>query len=98
MRMFIYSLTHTHTYHFICSTLVYEMMTMERPFAGFPTNMVIWEVGNERVFPLRKLQEGCRFRQLVSNCWRSDQAKRPSFQELLLTLENNVGLSLCVCV
>ena len=73
------------------STLVYEMMTMERPFAGVPTDMVIWEVGNERMFPPRKLQEGCRFRQIVSNCWRADPERRPTFEDLLLTLENNVS-------
>ena len=64
---------------------------MERPFAGVPTEMVIWEVGNERLFPLRKLHEGCRFRQIVSNCWRADPEKRPTFEDLLLTLENNVS-------
>ena len=64
---------------------------MERPFAGVPTDLVIWEVGNERVFPLRKLQEGCRFRQIVSNCWRADPERRPTFEDLLLTLENNVS-------
>lgn len=64
---------------------------MEKPFAGVATNNVIWEVGNERTFPLRKLQEGCRFRQIVSNCWRGDQSKRPSFEDLLLTFENNVS-------
>ena len=65
---------------------------MERPFAGVPTDLVIWEVGNERVFPLRKLHEGCRFRQMVGNCWRGDPERRPSFEDLLLTLENNVSL------
>ena len=80
-----------YTYTLSYSTLVYEMMTTERPFANVPSNMVIWEVGNERVFPLRKLQDGCRFRQIVSNCWRADESKRPSFEDLLLTLENNVS-------
>ena len=64
---------------------------MERPFAGVTTSMLIWEVGNGKVFTLQKLQEGCRFRQLVSNCWRTNPAKRTSFEDLLLTLENNVS-------
>ena len=64
---------------------------MERPFTGVAANTVIWEVGNERLHPLEKLQEGCRFRQIVSSCWRVDEMRRPSFEDLVLTLENNVS-------
>ncbi len=73
-------------------TLVYEMVTMERPFHGVHGNSLIWQVSTGRTQSLTRLQRG-KFREVIAHCWRADRLRRPSFQQLLGTIEQNVSCS-----
>ena len=64
---------------------------MEKPYSGIPANSLILQVGgNDRVFPLGGLPGG-KYKQMIKKCWRSTPEKRPTFAELLRTLEHNVS-------
>ena len=71
---------------------------MERPFSGVAGNAIIWQVANGRTQSLHRLQEG-KFKQVISRCWSEKPSRRPSFVELLDTIEQNVSSSLfSVCI
>ena len=75
---------------FHCSTLLYEMLTLEKPFGSSPGNVIIYQVGKGSVHHLNNLRDG-KFKQIIRRCWRGDANSRPSFQRLLSTLEQNVS-------
>lgn len=71
-------------------TLVYEMVTMSRPFSGTEGHALIWQVSNGRCSSLEKVQEG-RLKDVVQGCWQEKPDKRPSFKDLLWTIEQNAS-------
>lgn len=72
-----------------CSTVVYEMVTMSRAFPNTPGELIIWEVGNNRCQSLQHMHNG-KLKDVIQRCWYPDPKMRPSFKELLGTLEQNV--------
>ena len=76
------------------STIVYEMVTKSRPFPTTPGELIIWEVGSGRCQSLQHMNTG-KLKDIVQRCWSSSPEYRPSFKELLSTLEHNVSILLC---
>jgi serine/threonine protein kinase len=79
---------------FSFGTIVYEMVTMSRPFSSTPGELIIWEVGNNRCQSLHHMNSG-KLKDLIQRCWSADAALRPSFKELLGTLEQNMSPRAC---
>ena len=83
---------------------MYEMVTLSHPFSGVEPHSQIWQVGNGHCPSLERVQEG-RLKDVVRGCWREEADKRPSFEDLLWTIEQNVSvqreqafsLLLCYC-
>lgn len=70
---------------------MFELLAMEKPYSGAPANYLIFQVGsNDRVLPLDAIPNG-KYKQMIKECWRSCPEKRPTFTELLWTLENKVN-------
>ena len=63
---------------------------MSRPFATALGEHIIWEVGNNRHQSLHSMNSG-KLKDIVQRCWNSEAELRPSFKELLCTLEHNVS-------
>ena len=77
-----------------CSTIVYELMSLDYPYKHLPTECVIWRVGQGKTQPVTLLPKG-RFRNIINSCWRESPQKRPSFTQLLVILEETVGFVKC---
>ena len=84
MSVFPFSLPHY-------STIVYEMVTKSLPFYKTPGELIIWEVGNNRCQSLSLMHDG-KLKDIVQACWFPNPELRPSFKELLGTLEQNVSI------
>ena len=76
---------------FSLSTIVYEMVTVSRPFRATPGELIVWEVGNGRCQSLHHMNPG-KLRDIIKHCWTSGPEYRPTFKELLSTLEHNVSI------
>ena len=74
---------------FLCSTIIYELMNMSLPFHKTPGELIIWQVGNCHTQSLTHLHDG-KLKEIVTQCWLPASVQRPSFKELLGTLEQNV--------
>ena len=72
---------------------MYEMVTMSHPFSGVEGHSLIWQVGNGRCPSLERVQEG-RLKDVVRGCWQAEAVKRPSFEDLLWTIEQNVSVQM----
>ncbi len=71
---------------------MYELLSSEKPYHGTPASTLISLVGSDdRVLPLANLPNGM-YKQAVRKCWRSRAEDRPTFKELLWTLEHNVRI------
>lgn len=89
--------TSGHTFEaniFSFGTIVYEMVTMQRPFTGVHGNCIVWQVATGRTHSLQQLAEG-KFRDLVQGCWTERPHQRPSFKELLEEIEQNMSPKSC---
>ena len=75
---------------FPCSTIVYELVTLEHPFSTLPLHSLIWQVGQGATQSLTKLPKG-RFKSITAQCWRENPALRPTFDDILATIEQNVS-------
>ncbi len=73
------------------STLIYELVNLQKPFQSVPAEAVIWRVGRGECQSLTLVPKG-RLRTLISRCWAEQPSSRPSFKELLTTLEQNVSI------
>ena len=70
------------------------MLAGEKPYSATPTSTVISLVSTpDRVLPLNGLLISGKYKRIITNCWR--YSDRPSFKELLKTLENNVSILRC---
>ena len=67
---------------FPCSTIVYELVTLEHPFSTLPLHSLIWQVGQGATQSLTKLPKG-RFKSITAQCWRENPALRPTFDDIL---------------
>ena len=65
---------------------------MSRPFPTTPGELIIWEVGNNRCQSLHHMHSG-KLKDIIQRCWFPDAEVRPSFKELLGTLEQNVSIN-----
>ena len=72
------------------STIVYELVTLEYPFSTLPLHSLIWQVGQGATQPLTKLPKG-RFKSITAQCWRENPALRPTFNDILAFIEQNVS-------
>ena len=75
---------------FPCSTIVYELVTLEHPFSTLPLHSLVWQVGQGDTQSLTKLPKG-RFKSITAQCWRENPALRPTFDDILTTIEQNVS-------
>ena len=75
---------------FPCSTIVYELVTLEHPFSTLPLHSLIWQVGQGATQSLTKLPKG-RFKSITAQCWRENPALRPTFDDILATIEQNMS-------
>ena len=66
-------------------------MSLEHPYKHLPVECVIWRVGQGKTQPVTLLPKG-RFRNIINSCWRESPQKRPNFTQLLVILEETVGL------
>ena len=73
-----------------CRTIVYELVTLEHPFATLPLHSLIWQVGQGATQPLTKLSKG-RFKSITAQCWRENPTLRPTFNDILAFIEQNVS-------
>ncbi len=78
--------------YFTFSTMLYEMLTRDKPFSSTPGNLIIYQVGRGSTYPLDNSLRDGKFKQIIKKCWRKDPNTRPSFQELLSTIEQNVSV------
>ena len=72
-------------------------MSLEHAYKHLPAECVIWRVGQGKMQPVTLLPKG-RFRNIISSCWRENPQKRPSFTQLLVVLEETVGLVVVLCM
>ena len=72
------------------STLVYELLTLETPLSSLSVEELIWAVGQGHTQSLSRLPKS-RFCRLISQCWRNNPELRPSFNELLAAIEQDVS-------
>jgi hypothetical protein len=79
---------------FSFGTIVYEMVTVSRPFRATPGELIVWEVGNGRCQSLHHMNAG-KLRDIIKHCWASGPEYRPTFKELLSTLEHNMSPRAC---
>lgn len=76
---------------FAFGSIVYELVTLEKPFKNASLLNLIWQVGNGACQPLSLLPRG-RFKGIISHCWYENPSKRPSFKEILSSVADNLLL------
>ncbi|VDM60774.1 unnamed protein product [Angiostrongylus costaricensis] len=64
-----------------CSTIWFELLTSSFPFSGETPGRIIWMVGNGLKAPLCNINT-----ELLLRCWSFSSSKRPSFGDILTTL------------
>ena len=76
---------------FAFGTIVYELVTLEKPFKNASLLNLIWQVGNGVCQSLSLLPRG-RFKGIISHCWSESHSKRLSFKEILSSVADNLIL------
>ena len=67
--------------------LLWEVLSGERPFGGKNPHWVAWTVIHNRIRPSLREEWDKPLCDLVSKCWQHDYTARPTFSEILKTLE-----------
>ena len=70
---------------------MYELVTLDRPFRAIPLEVLIWRVGRGERQSLTQVSRG-KFQEVIGQCWSENPAHRPSFKDLLTTIERDVSL------
>ena len=78
---------------FTFGTITYELVSMELPFKDVPLIELIWCVGNGHHQPLTLLSKG-RFRSVITRCWNQHLIKRPTFEKVFTSIQDDVILPL----
>ena len=78
---------------FAYGTLTYELVSLELPFKDVPLIDIIWCVGNGHHQQLTLLSKG-RFRSVITRCWNQHSIRRPTFKEVLTSIQDDVVLPL----
>ena len=86
-QLYLQSRPTVHGDIFAFGTITYELVTMNKPFKSTPLVSQIWQVGNGKCQPLTLLPRS-RFRSIIHRCWRDFQTKRPSFVDILASVED----------
>lgn len=73
-----------------CRTIIYELMMLEYPYKCLPLQTRIWRVGKGDLQALTLVPKG-RLRNIIWRCWVESPLCRPSFKELLATIEQDVS-------
>lgn len=76
---------------FAFGSIVYELVTLEKPFKATDLLSLIWQVGNGKTQSLSLLSRG-KFRRMITRCWSESPAQRPSFKEILSSVADNLTL------
>ncbi|EYC22549.1 hypothetical protein Y032_0017g3416 [Ancylostoma ceylanicum] len=71
---------------FAFSTIWFELLTSSFPFAGECPDRIIWMVGNGLKAPLYNLNTAADVKELLLRCWSFMNTNRPSFSEILASL------------
>eukprot|EP01103_Thecamoeba_quadrilineata_P014173 TRINITY_DN414_c0_g1_i2.p1 TRINITY_DN414_c0_g1~~TRINITY_DN414_c0_g1_i2.p1 ORF type:complete len:626 (+),score=95.19 TRINITY_DN414_c0_g1_i2:617-2494(+) len=70
------------------SIILWELLTRKEPFSGLDRKAIIFSVGSEGVRPpLPENGVDLEYLQLIKDCWQEDDLRRPTFSEILRTLE-----------
>ena len=72
-------------------TIIYELMMLEYPYKCLPLESRIWRVGKGDRQALALVPKG-RLRSIIWRCWVESPQCRPSFKELLTTIEQDVSV------
>ncbi|XP_017490227.1 PREDICTED: kinase suppressor of Ras 1-like [Rhagoletis zephyria] len=67
-------------------TILYELMCGMWPFAGHPSEVIIWQVGRGIRQPLMNCQASREVKDLLNLCWAYDEDERPDFANGILSL------------
>ena len=78
----------------IHSTIAYELMTLEFPYKHLPLECLIFRAGCGETQSL-ELISNRHFRTTISKCWNPIPQHRPSFKDLVTSLEQNVREEIC---
>ncbi|KAJ1349849.1 hypothetical protein KIN20_005505 [Parelaphostrongylus tenuis] len=71
---------------FAFSTIWFELLTSSFPFPGEHPGRIIWMVGNGLKAPLYNINAANGVKELLLRCWSFSSSKRPSFGDILTTL------------
>nr|CDJ87871.1 Protein kinase C and Tyrosine protein kinase domain containing protein [Haemonchus contortus] len=71
---------------FAFSTIWFELLTSSFPFDGEFSARIIWMVGNGIKTPLYNLNTVTEVKDLLLRCWSFSSSNRPSFGDILTTL------------
>jgi hypothetical protein len=70
-------------------------VSLEPAYKHLPAECVIWRAGKGKTQPVTLLPKG-RFRNIINSCWRESPQKRPTFTQILVTLEETVSLTIMI--
>lgn len=69
--------------------IVYELMTLEKPFQGFTITMLYSRVVSNGYRPDFKYEIPDCYQQLIKKCWSQNPDERPTFEDIVNELKNN---------
>lgn len=65
-------------------------MLLEYPYKALPLETQIWRIGRGDLQALTLIPKG-RLRSIICRCWVESPQRRPSFKELLASIEQDVS-------
>lgn len=66
---------------------MWECLTREEPYLGIPAFRVIFRVANECLRPDIPQYTVPEYISLMQSCWHDDPTRRPSFEDILQSME-----------